>query len=170
MKLLIGKILLIFLILTMTSIALAVIDTATQDITITFDEVAAVSVSGDPGTLIFTAPASPGDLPADQSDSSTTMSWTSNVGAAMTRKITGNIDALFNGVNLYVTVDDAGSNGTSAGETQFLAAATDYDFVTGITNEDVLGETITYRAQVSSMVVPYSNVTHTVTWTLTEDS
>lgn len=155
--------------LCLSSVAIAVTDTATQDVTITFSEIATITVSGDPGTITFTTPATPGDLPADQTDNSTTMSWTSNVDAGMTRKITANIDTLFTNVDLYAEIDDAGSNGTSAGQTQFVAAGNDYDFLTGITNENVSDNTITYTASVTAMTAPYTD-THTVTWTLTEDS
>ena len=160
----------LILVVCLTSIAVAATDTATQNVTVTFSEIATLSVSGDPGTLTISTPATPGDLPADETDSTTTMAWTCNVDAALTRKITGSIDALFSGVNLYAEVTAAGSNGTSAGKTQFAAATTDYDFVTGITNENTSGETITYTAEVSSMVAPYTDTTQVVTWTLTEDS
>jgi len=170
MKLNIKRALLCIVILGLSSVAIAVTDTATQNVTITFSEIATLSVSGDPGTLTFTTPATPGDLPADQTDNSTTMSWTSNVDTGMTRKITGSLDALFSGVNLYAQLTAAGSNATPTGETQFVAAATDYDFITGITDENVSAETITYRAEVSSMVAPYTSTTNVVTWTLTEDS
>ena len=149
----------------------AATDTDTQTITITFEEIAAIGVSGDPGTLTITAPATPGDLPDDETDNTTTMAWTSSVATGLTRDITGQIDGLFSGIDLYCTVAaPGGSDGTSAGETQFAAATTDYDFVTGVGASNSSGNTITYRADCTSLVETYTNDTQIVTWTLQEDS
>jgi Tfp pilus assembly protein PilW len=160
----------VLLILGLSILAIAATDTDTQTVTITFQEIAVIGASGDPGTLTITAPAIAGDLPADQTDSTTTMAWTCNCAVATTRKITGQIDALFSGINLYGTVAATSSGGTSTGETQFAAATTDYDFVTDIPSENVSGETITFKASVSSMVAPYTDQSQIVTWTLTEDA
>jgi len=154
----------------LASVAVAATDNTNQNVTVTFSEIAELAVSGDPGTLTIAAPATPGDLPADVTENTTTMSWTCNVGAAATRKITGSLDVLFSGIKLYANITAAGSNGTSAGKTEFVAATTDYDFITGITNENVSAETITYTAEVTAMVAPYTDTTQIVTWTLTEDS
>ncbi len=144
----------------------------TQTVTITFSKIAELAVSGDPGTLTIVEPLVPGDLPEDESDATTTMAWTANVDTGETRKITGNIDGLFNGIDLYATVDaPGGAGGTSANEVKFAAASTDYDFVTLIGNCHTSGNTITYRANVpTEMVTPYTNTTNDVTWTLTDDS
>ncbi|MHC4186903.1 MAG: hypothetical protein ACYSRQ_01805 [Planctomycetota bacterium] len=158
------------LVLGMSFLAIAATDTDTQTVTITLEEIASIAASGDPATMTFVAPAVPGDLPADVSDNSTTMGWTSNVGAGTTRKITAQIDGLFTNIDLFATLTAAGSNGSSAGETQFAAATTDYDYVTGITNENPSGETITFRASMTAMTAPFTDQTQIVTWTLTEDS
>jgi len=160
----------VVLVLGLSLLAIAASDTDTQTVTITLEEIATISASGDPATMTFTAPATPGDLPADVSDNSTTMAWTSNVASGNTRKITGQIDGLFTNINLFATITATGSNGTSAGETQFAAATTDYDFVTGITDENTSGETITFRASMTAMTEPFTDQTQIVTWTLTEDS
>lgn len=171
MKRLAKVLLLTGLVVGLTGVAIATTDTDTQTVTITFSEISVIAASGDPGTLTIVAPATPGDLPADQSDNSTTMAWTANVAAAQTRKITGSIDGLFSGINLYGTVAaPGGTDGTSAGETQFVAATTDYDFVTAIGNCNVTTQTITFRASVTAMVAPYTDTTQIVTWTLTEDA
>lgn len=154
----------------LASVVMATTDNDTQTVTITFSEISEIAASGDPGTLTIVAPATAGDLPADQTEATTTMAWTSNV-VAGTRKITGSIDVLFSGINLYVTIAaPGGADGTSAGETQFVAATTDYDFVTAIGNCNVSAQTITFKAEVSAMVAPYTDTQQTVTWTLTEDS
>lgn len=172
MKTLTAKILLLAaLLLVLAGVAMATTDTANQTVTITFSEISELAVSGNPGTLTIVAPVTSGDLPADQTDTSTAMSWTSNVDAGQTRKVTGSIDVLFSGINLYATVAaPGGTDGTSAGEAQFVAAATAYDYVTAIGNTNTSAQTITYRAEVSAMVAPYTNTQQTVTWTLTEDS
>ena len=150
--------------------AMAGTGTDTQNVIITFSEIAEIAASGDV-TITIAAPATPGDLPADVSDTSTTMAWTSNVGAATTRKITGALDVLFSGVDLYATVDAAGSaDGTAASETKFAAATTAYDFVTAIGNSNQSGKQITIRTNVTSMVAPYTSTSQAITWTLTEDA
>lgn len=154
----------------LTSLAIAASDTAQSTVTITFSEIAELAVSGNPGTLTIVAPATPGSLPANQSDATTTMAWTSNVAAGQTRKITGSIASLFDGIDLYATVTAGGGKGTSAGELKFTAAATDYDFVTAIGNCNTSGETITFKASVTAMVAPYTSTQKVVTWTLTEDA
>ncbi|MHC4637923.1 MAG: hypothetical protein ACYTBP_13035 [Planctomycetota bacterium] len=171
MKILAKILVVSFMIGLLAIVAIATTDTANQTVSITFSEISEVAVSGNPGLITIAAPATPGDLPADQSESTTTMAWTSNVAAAQTRKISGQIDALFSGIDLYGTVAAAGgAAGTSAGETKFTAATTDYDFVTAIGNTNTSAQTITYRANVTAMVAPYTNTQNTVTWTLTEDS
>ncbi len=145
-------------------------NTAEQIVTITFSEISELAVSGDPGTLEITFPATPGDLPADETEALTTMAWTCNVVGAARKKITGKIDALFSGINLYATVAaPGGDDGTSEGKTQFTAATADYDFVTAIGNTYTSAQTITFTAEVSAMVDPYTDVSQTVTWTLTDD-
>jgi hypothetical protein len=150
------------------SVATATTDTATSTVTITFNEISELAVTGTPGTLTIIAPAVAGNLPADQSDATTTMAWTANVDSGKTRKITGSIESLFSGIDLYATVTAGGGKGTSVGEKKLIVIDTDY--VTGIGNCNTSAETITFRANVTSMVAPYANIQKTVTWTLTEES
>ncbi len=169
MKILAKVLLAAILVVGLPAAAMAVTGSTTQTVTITFSEIADIAVSGDPATLTIGAPAAAGQLPADQSDATTTMAWTSNVAVGLTRKITGSIDGLFTGINLYATVAaPGGTDGTSAGETLFAAATTDYDFVTGIGNSNTSSQTITYRASVTALGPPYTT-SQIVTWTLTED-
>lgn len=157
------------LVIGLTNMAMATTDTDNQTVTVTLSEISELAASGNPGTLTFATPAA-GFLPADQSDSSTTMAWTSNVAAAQTRKITGSLDVLFSGVDLYGTLAAPGAaGGTSAGELKFTAAATAYDFVTAIGNSNSVGNTITFRASLAAMAAPFGPTAQTVTWTLTED-
>ena len=170
MKTLAKLLLFAILFFSLSEVVLAATDTKDQTVTITFDEIAELAVSGDPGLLEIEAPAVPGDLPADDSDASTTMAWTANYDGTHTRKITGKIDGLFSGIDLHATVAAPGSGGgASEGEKEFTAATTDYDFVTAIGNCNTSGNTITYRAEVTAMVSYYTNDTQTVTWTLTDD-
>ncbi len=156
------------LILGLSGVAMAVSDTGSSSATITFSEIAELAVSGNPGLITIAAPAAAGDLPADQSEATTTMSWTSNVSGVTSRKITGSLDVLFSGINLYGTLAAPGSDdGVSAGELQFAVATTAYDFVTGIKNCNVSAQTVTFRANVTGMVAPYTSTAQTVSWTLT---
>jgi hypothetical protein len=168
MKVLAKTLLAIGMIVGLINVAIATTDVATSTVTITFSEISELAVSGDPGTLTIVAPAVAGDLPADQTDATTTMAWTSNVAAGKTRKITGSIASLFSGIDLYATITVAGGKGTSAGKQKLIV--TDTDFVTGIGNCNISGETITFTANVTSMTAPYTNTQKVVTWTLTEDS
>lgn len=175
MKRLISILLVIVLTFALSGIALAGTGGGNSSVTITFSEIAELGVSGNPGTLTIVAPATAGDLPADQSDNGTTMSWTSNTDyvaeAQQTRKITGSLDVLFSGIDLYGTVAaPGGTSGTSANELKFAEAAVAYEFVTGIENCNVSAQMITFRANVTGMVTPYTSTAQTITWTLTEDA
>ena len=167
MKVLVKTLLAVGMIVGLISAAIATTDTATSTVTITFSEISELAVSGDPGTLTI-GTATAGSLPADQTDATTTMAWTSSVAVGTTRKITGSIASLFPGIDLYATVTAGGGSGTSAGEQKLIV--TDTDFVTGIGNCNTSGETITFRANVTSLVAPYTSTQKVVTWTLTEDS
>ena len=168
MKTLIKILTLVALVAGLATLTIAATDTATSTVSITFSEIAELAVSGNPSPLTI-ATATAGSLPDDQTDATTTMAWTSNVAASQTRKITGSIASLFNGIDLYATVVVTGSCGSSAGEQKLIE--TDTDFVTGIGNciTGTPGGTITFRADVTSMVAPYASTQKVVTWTLTDD-
>ena len=171
MKKLISILLVMVLTFVLSGVALAGTGEDSSTVTITFSEIAELGVSGNPGTLTIVAPTTAGDLPADQSDNGTTMSWTSNVASELTRKITGSLDVLFSGIDFYGTVVAPGStDGISANELKFAEAAAAYEFVTGIGNANVSAQTITFRANVTGMVAPYTATVQTITWTLTEDA
>ena len=175
MKKLMIILLVMVLTLVLSGVALAGTGEDSSTVTITFSEIAELGVSGNPGTLTIVAPATAGDLPADQSDATTTMSWTSNTAyvgeAQLTRKITGSLDVLFSGIDLYGTVAaPGGTDGATANELKFAEAATAYEFVTGIENCNISAQMITFRADVTGMVTPYTATAQTITWTLTEDA
>jgi len=171
MKTLAKLLLFAVLFFSLVQVVMATTDTKNQTVSITFSEISELAVSGNPGLLTIEAPLVEGDLPEDESDATTHMDWTSNVAAGQTRKITGQIASLFSGIDLFATVAAPGSaGGTSAGELRFTAATTDYDFVTAIGNCNTSANTITYRAEVTAMVAPYTNTQKVVTWTLTEDA
>lgn len=149
--------------------AMAVSDTATQSVTITVEEIAQLAVSGSPGTLTLSnAATTASSLPDAQEDATTSLSWTSNVSSGV-RKITAQLDAEYtSGILLKVTVTvDAASNGTTAGQ-KTLSFATAEEMVTGIPNENVTGNTVTYEASISTMIAPVTSESRTITWTLTE--
>ena len=171
MKSLLKVLLLTVLIAGFTGVAAATTDVDTQSVSVTFSEISEIAASGNPATLTIVAPATAGDLPADQTENSTTMAWTSNVASGQTRKISGLLypSSCFSGINMHVTIAaPGGSDGTSAGEQIILP--TSVDFVTGIGNCNVAGQTITFRAEVTEMVNHYTSYGKTVVWTLTEDS
>jgi len=148
---------------------LTIAATTTSTVTITFSEIAEIAVSGNPSPLTITTTTA-GSLPNDQSDASTKMLWTSNVATGQTRKVTGKIASLFDGIDLYATVVAANSCGSTANEQKLIE--TDTDFVTGIGNciTDIPGGTITFRAHVTQMAAPYTSTQKVVTWTLTDDA
>ncbi|MCJ7778590.1 MAG: hypothetical protein MUP16_09785 [Sedimentisphaerales bacterium] len=166
MRTLIKILTLVALVAGLATLAIAT-NTDDSTVTITFSEIAELAVSGDP-VLLTISTTTAGSLPDDQSDATTAkMLWTSNV-ASGSRKVTGKIASLFDGIDLSATVVAANSCGTAATEKTFTTS--DQDFVTGIGNciTDTPGGAITFKAHVTSMVAPYST-SKAVTWTLTDD-
>jgi len=148
--------------------ALAVTDTADQSVTVTVSEIAELAVNGGAVSLTIAAPGTPGSLPSAVTDAATSLAWTSNVAGAFTRTITAALDSdMPASVTLKATLTKAGGNGTAAAQQTLSSVAA--TLFTGITNENVTGNTITYEAAVSAMVAPQT-ISRTVTWTLTEDS
>jgi hypothetical protein len=150
--------------------AFAVNDTADQTVTITVEEIAQLSASGSPGTLILSqAGTTPGSLPVAATEATTSLSWTSNVTAGHTRKVTAGLDATFTaGIVLKATLaKPAGSNGASAGQKTLSATAA--DMLTGVTNENCTSATISFEATLSAIIAPVTDETKTLTWTLTAE-
>jgi len=119
-------------------------DTDTQTVTIEVEEIAQIAASADPGTItIANATTTAGSLPNAVTEATTSLSWTSNVPAATTRKVTAALDADFTaGIVLKATVAaPAGTNGASDGQKTLSTVAA--DLFSGITNENCTGATIT---------------------------
>lgn len=144
--------------------AMALTDTGTHTVTITVEEIAQIDVVG--GNVLFTfnqAGTTAGSLPTVSDDTATSLSWTSNV-AANSRKITAELDQnSATGIVLKVTVTKAGGNGTAGSQITLTLAA--QDVFSGITNENVTGNTLTYNATLSTMIAPVTDA-RTVTYTL----
>ncbi len=148
--------------------ALAASDTATQSVTVTSPESALLGGSGNPGALVLDGASTvAGSLPA-VTDSSTSLSWTSNAAAGLSRKLTAKLDSDMpaNIVLKAAVAKPSGSGGTPASARALSSTARDMFW--DITNENCTGATITFEASLSAMVEPQT-VTRTVTWTLSED-
>jgi len=149
--------------------AFAASDTAAQTVTITVEEIAQLGASGDPATLtLANAGTTSGSLPPAASEATTSLSWTSNV-AATTRKITAALDSNYTaGIVLKASLaEPAGTSGTTAGQQTLSNTAA--DMLTGITNENCTGATITFEASLSTMIAPVASESRTLTWTLTAE-
>jgi len=145
----------------------AATDSGTASVGMQLEEIAQLVVSGDPGLITLTnAQTTAGLLPTEQTDATTSLSWTSNV-ASGSRKITAALSAAYTtGVVLKATLaEPAGSNGTSAGEQTLDTEA--IEMFTGIANENCTQATITYEFSLSTMIAPITETeSKTVTWTL----
>lgn len=158
--------------------ALAETDTATQTVTLTVNEVAEIAVTGNVA-MTLDNPATPGNDPADQSDSLTRIQYTSVVTGAQTRKITAEITdgAIPGGTHL-----ELGASGETANEGSPLA---DFDLTVGAAHDLVssIGSVATGSGASDGLVLDYvwevdsvidldtadSDVL-TVTFTLTDDA
>ena len=136
---------------------------ADQNVSVTFETIDVLGVTG-AAAVMFVA-TTPGVLPVNQTDNSTSLAWTTN---SDDRKITASLATLFAGVNLSALVTVVGGAGTAA-IVNFAVAGTPYDAVTGIGIECLAGQLITYTGVVTVMVVGYGSKTNVVTWTLTGD-
>lgn len=155
-----------------TSMAMALTDTATQNIGVTVEEIAQIAASGDvAGNLVLAnANTTAGSLPLAASDFTTTLDWTSNVDSGKTRTVTANLDtAMPANVLLKVVLSDGtgdGTPGTFAAQQTLTDAAK--DLVTAVGNGTITGVTVTYEASLTHMVAP-QQIDRTVTWTITDD-
>lgn len=133
-----------------------------QQQTVTF-EVQAInemSVSGDPGALTINT-ATAGSAPTAVTDASTTYAITTNQTGT---KITGAVDlAMPNGVTLAVNLA-APTGATSAGDV--VLGTVDADVVTGITQLNEAGKTITYTLSAAPSAGVVASTTRTVTYTV----
>ena len=104
--------------------------------------------------------------PTTQTDSSTSLSWASNVPSGHTSKITAQLATTRMPGIMYeaALAKPTYSNGTSTNE-QILGTDA-VDMLTGIGNENCTGATITYTAFLSEMSALRTRETVTVIWTI----
>jgi len=136
-------------------------NTATQDVSYQVTDINAISVSGDPETLIINT-AEAGYLPYAATDNTTSYSITTN---GTTKKITAKIDTpMPTGLDLKVFLN--APTGASAGGGSLTTA--ELDVVTGISPVVASGIAIRYELHpVSTTLAPTSGA-RTVTFTLTD--
>jgi len=154
-----------------SQVAMALTDTGTQALAVTVEEIAQLSASAAPGTqTLSNAGTTAGSLPSAVTDTTTSLSWTSNAAGVTTRKITAALSAAYTtGIVLKATLpatcSSGSTNGTSAG--QKTLGTTAVDMLTGITNENCSAATVTYDTSITSMIAPVTAESKTVTWTIT---
>jgi len=134
-------------------------DDASQDVTITVQEVNAISVGG--AVNIVLDAASPGQAP-DPKTASSTYAFTTN--SPTERKITGVLDAAFGGSIQLQAELAAPSTGQSAGQKR-LSSSQPQDLVTNINPAAESGLGITYTASAGATDAP-GDYTQTVTYTI----
>jgi len=151
------------------------VDTATQVVTVTVAEIAVIDVTGGGITLAVVAPAVGGDLPADVTDSTAYLQYTSNGTNGTSRKVTAAI-----GVATPATYDlkllAAAPTGTgTVGNAQAVITLTAVaqDIITGIKDCNTGtggtdGSNITYTVTCVTMPAVDAGTAHTVTYTLTD--
>ena len=155
----------IILLLTVNSVAVGA-NTASQDITVSVEPINEISVTGTVNLTINTSSAgiSAGDGTFTVTDSSSTMSYTTNESS---KKITAALDGTFNNITFMVNVTS--SSATSEGDVPVSVTAV--DVVTGLGNASDTGETITYTAEAQPNTAPNADgggETNTITFTLTD--
>jgi hypothetical protein len=135
--------------------------TAAQTATFEVESFRAISVSGDPGALVITD-AEAGGAPTSVTDASTTWAVSTN---ESNLKLTGEIPlAMPSGVTL--SIDLAAPAGAASQGSQALGVAA-VDLVTGITEVDASGLTITYTLDATSEAGVVASDSRVVTLTLT---
>ena len=152
--------------------------TTAQTVTLQVNAICVLAVTGNPGTLTVSAPASGGQTPSNPSSNTTYAQYTSTVPASQSRKLTaawGGTDAAPAGCSLKLAATPSG--GTNQGSTagQITLSATAQDLVTaikscatgtGASNGAQLAYTLSVDT-VTSLVASESK-TATVTLTLTD--
>lgn len=184
MKKILGVLLAAALTLGLAGVVMAGTDTATDDFSITVDEVAVLDVSGALGNFTVSAPATGGDaFVITTADANTYLQYTSTVASAVTRTITaaittGDIPA---GLSLNVISGTPTGTGTvgslSAGGQDFTTGAlTGGTIITGIGSSTTgigasdganLTYTLTIADTASLLAADSENIT--ITFTLSED-
>lgn len=138
--------------------------TATQDVTVTVQEINALSVSAATVALTINA-ATAGSNPTPVTSSATTYAITTNAAA---KKITGQLSGNFaSGITLKVQM----AAPTGASTSQQTLSTTASNLVTGIARIAASALTITYTAEATAAAVPNAPTgeTKTVTFTVTNN-
>lgn len=139
--------------------AVAASDTATQSVTVTVAEINEISVSAASLTLTINSVSS--GAPADATDSSSSVSWTTNETG---QKVTVQTDLATPKYTLKVA--PTVTSGAATGSAQLTLTTTAQDMVTGITKESGAA-TLGYTASATLSAGAGSDV-HTVTYTLVD--
>lgn len=139
---------------------------ATQTVTFTVNDVSSIAVSGDPGSMAVDA----GGANGTATDASTTYDVTTNAPSTAPVKITAQITNggdMPTGVTLSTTLADPDATGsaTSAGAVVLNSTAAQ-DVVTGISNLQATGNTITYTLTADVTASAISGATRVVTYTI----
>ncbi len=135
--------------------------TTTQTATFEVQAINQISVSGDPGALVISG-ATAGSAPTSVTDATTTWAVSTN---ETNMKVTGGIDtAMPTGVTLSVEL--AAPTGATSQTSQVLGTAA-VDLVTGITEVNESGLTVTYTLDATSDAGVVASDTRTVTLTVT---
>lgn len=133
-------------------------DTATQTVAYEVTPINLITVSGDPGALTVST-ATPGSAPSVATDATTTYAVTTN---ESNRTITGQLNTVMpSGVTLSVTL---ASSASSSGKVPLIAASAS-ELVTGISNLNESGKTISYELAATSAAGVVSG-SRTVTLTI----
>lgn len=154
---------------------LAATDTATQGVTVTVAEIAVVNATGGALALAIVAPTQGGALPADVTDSTAYLQYSSNGTDALTsRKITVAINAATPATyNLKLLAGAPTGTNTGTAVAQTTLGTTAVDLITGIKDGNTGvgatdGSNLTYTLTCVSMpAVDTVGITYTVTFTLT---
>ena len=142
-------------------------DTTTQDISITVEAINEISVSSGTVDLVINstnANVSAGENLFSVSDSSTTMSYTTNESS---KKISASLDAEFTDIVLKINVSPNNNTSvTTHGDVILSIIPT--DVLSGINNASDTDMITTYTAEVQPTASPNTGGQHTVTFTLTD--
>ena len=174
--------LMVSLFLMSANLAYAATDSTDQTVTLIVDEIAVVNVTGNPAAMNITAPTTGGQNPLSDTDTSTSVNYTSTVASGSTRTITVNMggsDVFPSGTTLKLTAGAPqegyyGTPGSSAGQKIITASA--QTIITGIGSTATgvgadKGCQLQFSFEVSNVgnLVAGENKGITLTYTLTDD-
>ncbi len=152
--------------------------TTSQSVQMQVNEICLIGVTGAPAALVITPPATGGQTPANATDNSTYLIYTSTVVAGKSRAITaawGASDAAPAGCSLKLTATPAGATNQGATAGQITLASTAKNIVTTIKscatgNAAGNGARLAYVLSVddATALVANDSKTVTITFTLTD--